>query len=67
MPDAPSELADLHRRLVGDSHLRWLGPEKGVMHMAIGAVVNAAWDLASRRAGLPLWQYIASLTPGRAR
>ena len=50
-------------RLVGDSQLRWLGPEKGVMHMAIGAVVNAAWDLASRRAGLPLWQYVASLTP----
>jgi L-fuconate dehydratase len=48
---------------MGDSQLRWLGPEKGVMHMAIGAVINAAWDLASRRAGMPLWQYIASLTP----
>jgi L-fuconate dehydratase len=53
----------LSRRLVGDSQLRWLGPEKGVMHMAIGAVVNAAWDLASRRAGVPMWRYLASLTP----
>ena len=50
VPDSPALLADLSRRLVGDSQLRWLGPEKGVMHMAIGAVVNAAWDLASRRA-----------------
>jgi L-fuconate dehydratase len=63
VPDTPAALADLYHRLVGDSHLRWLGPEKGVMHMAIGAVVNAAWDLASRRAGLPLWQYLASLSP----
>ena len=37
--------------LTDDSQLRWLGPEKGVMHMAIGAMVNAAWDLAARRAG----------------
>ena len=37
--------------MIGDSQLRWLGPEKGVMHMAIGAVVNAAWDLAAKVAG----------------
>ena len=41
------------------SQLRWLGPEKGVMHMAIGAVVNAVWDLAAKRAGQPLWQLLA--------
>jgi L-fuconate dehydratase len=63
VPDHSAALATLYHRLVGDSQLRWLGPEKGAMHMAIGAVVNAAWDLASRRAGLPLWQFIASLTP----
>lgn len=40
--------------LAHDSQLRWLGPEKGVMHMAIGAVVNALWDLKAKRAGLPL-------------
>jgi L-fuconate dehydratase len=53
----------LNRDLVGDSQLRWLGPEKGVMHMAIGAVVNAVWDLAAKRAGLPLWRLLAEAEP----
>lgn len=61
--DGPADLAELSRSMVHDSQLRWLGPEKGVMHMAIGAVVNAAWDLVSRTAGLPLWRYVSSLTP----
>jgi L-fuconate dehydratase len=51
------------RELVYDSQLRWLGPEKGVMHMAIGAVVNALWDLKAKRAGLPLWQLLARMSP----
>jgi L-fuconate dehydratase len=51
------------RLLTHDSQLRWLGPEKGVMHMAIGAAVNALWDLKAKRAGLPLWQLLAGLTP----
>jgi L-fuconate dehydratase len=46
-----------------DSQLRWLGPEKGVIHMAIGAVINALWDLRAKRAGLPLWQHLATLDP----
>ena len=58
-----ADIGALAKALTWDGQLRWLGPEKGVMHMAIGAVVNAAWDLASRRAGLPLWRYLASLTP----
>src|SRR5580698_7330392 len=49
--------------MIGDSQLRWLGPEKGVMHMAIGAVVNAAWDLAAKVAGKPLWRLLADMTP----
>ncbi|WP_089106061.1 L-fuconate dehydratase [Streptomyces hyaluromycini] len=53
----------LYQDLIGDSQLRWLGPEKGVMHMAIGAVVNAVWDLAARRAGKPLWQLLADAEP----
>lgn len=61
--DGPADLAALSRSMIHDSQLRWLGPEKGVMHMAIGAVVNAAWDLVSRNAGMPLWQYVSSLTP----
>ncbi|MEY9907287.1 L-fuconate dehydratase [Catenulispora sp. MAP12-49] len=51
------------RDLVGDSQLRWLGPEKGVMHMAVGAVVNAVWDLAAKRAGVPLWKLLADADP----
>lgn len=51
------------RELVYDSQLRWLGPEKGVMHMAIGAVVNALWDLKAKRAGVPLWLLLARMSP----
>src|SRR5580658_7615653 len=61
--DILADLGAFSRSLTGDSQLRWLGPEKGVMHMAIGAVINAAWDLAARRAGKPLWRSIADLTP----
>ncbi|MGI5241491.1 enolase C-terminal domain-like protein [Dactylosporangium sp. CA-139066] len=57
------DLGGLWRELVHDSQLRWLGPEKGVMHMAISAVVNALWDLKAKRAGLPLWQLLASMPP----
>ncbi|MFI8193484.1 enolase C-terminal domain-like protein [Streptomyces sp. NPDC085946] len=53
----------LNRDLVGDSQLRWLGPEKGVMHMAIGAVVNAVWDLTAKRAGKPLWRLLSEAEP----
>ncbi|NMH76534.1 L-fuconate dehydratase [Pseudonocardia xinjiangensis] len=56
-------LGPLWIELVHDSQLRWLGPEKGVIHMAISAVVNALWDLRAKRAGLPLWQLLAGLTP----
>ena len=49
--------------LAHDSQLRWLGPEKGVMHMAIGAVVNALWDLKAKRAKKPLWQLLAEMAP----
>jgi L-fuconate dehydratase len=51
------------RSLVYDSQPRWLGPEKGVVHMAIGAIVNALWDLKAKRAGLPLWRLLAGLSP----
>ncbi|MFI8949810.1 enolase C-terminal domain-like protein [Streptomyces sp. NPDC053750] len=51
------------RALTGDSQLRWLGPEKGVMHMAIGAVVNAVWDLAAKRAGRPVWKLLTDAPP----
>lgn len=49
--------------LVSDSQLRWLGPEKGVTHMATSAVVNAVWDVVAKRAGKPVWKYVADMTP----
>ncbi|CAM3242009.1 enolase C-terminal domain-like protein [Tsukamurella hominis] len=58
-----ADLGGVYRELVYDAQLRWLGPEKGVMHMAIGAVVNALWDLRAKRAGLPLWQLLGELSP----
>jgi L-fuconate dehydratase len=53
----------LWRELVGDSQLRWIGPEKGVIHLATAALVNAVWDLAAKRAGKPLWKLLADMTP----
>lgn len=58
-----SDLGGLYRELVRYSPLRWLGPECGIIHMAIGAVMNACWDLAARRAGKPLWLLLAGLSP----
>ncbi|WP_327174861.1 fuconate dehydratase [Streptomyces sp. NBC_01335] len=63
VPRTAADLGDLYRELTHDSQLRWLGPEKGVAHMAAGAVVNAAWDLAAKAAGLPVWQFLATMTP----
>jgi L-fuconate dehydratase len=57
------DLGSFARSLTNDSQLRWLGPEKGVMHMAIGAVINAAWDMAARRAEKPVWRLIADMSP----
>ncbi|MDQ0642931.1 L-fuconate dehydratase [Microbacterium murale] len=57
------DMGSTFRDIIGDSQLRWLGPEKGVMHMAIGAVINALWDIKAKRAGLPLWQLLARMTP----
>lgn len=58
-----ADMGGTWKMMVHDSQLRWLGPEKGVMHMAIGAVVNALWDLKAKRAGLPLWQLLARMSP----
>lgn len=58
-----ADMGGLWRRLVHDSQLRWLGPEKGVIHMAAGAIVNALWDMKAKRAGKPLWRLLAELSP----
>ena len=51
------------RHLTGDSQLRWLGPERGVIHLATAAIVNALWDLYSKRERKPLWRLLCDLTP----
>ena len=51
------------RHMTSDSQLRWIGPDKGAMHLATGAVVNAVWDLLARAAGKPVWRLVADLTP----
>jgi L-fuconate dehydratase len=61
--DLIGDLGGLWRRLVTDSQLRWLGPEKGVIHLATAAIVNAVWDLYGRRDGKPLWKLLSDLTP----
>src|SRR6188472_1985096 len=56
-------LGGIYRELQSDSQLRWLGPEKGVVHLALAAVMNAVWDLAARVAGKPLWRLLSEMSP----
>ena len=58
-----TDLGGLWRRLVTDSQLRWLGPEKGVIHLATAAVVNAVWDLYAKLEEKPLWKLLADMSP----
>ena len=51
------------RRLTGDSQLRWIGPDKGAIHLATGAVVNALWDLWAKAEGKPVWRLVADMSP----
>ena len=58
-----ADMGAFWRELVGDSQLRWIGPEKGVIHLATAAVVNAAWDLFAKTAGKPLWKLVVDMSP----
>lgn len=58
-----SDIAAFHDRLRSDSQLRWLGPEKGVIHMAVGGIVNAVWDMWARAEEKPVWQLLSEMTP----
>ena len=55
--------AELYRRITGDSQLRWVGPEKGVIHLAAAAVINAVWDAYARICQKPVWQVVSDMTP----
>ena len=58
-----TDLGGFARHLAADSQLRWLGPDKGVIHLATAAVINAAWDLAGKVAGKPVWKLLADMSP----
>jgi len=63
LDDITADMAGFWRSLASDSQLRWLGPEKGVIHLALAAIVNAVWDLYAKSAGKPVWKLLADMTP----
>lgn len=63
MDEIIADMAGFWRMITGDSQLRWLGPEKGIIHMATGALVNAVWDLYAKIEEKPLWKLISDMTP----
>jgi L-fuconate dehydratase len=63
LADVVADPGRFWRTVTGDSHLRWIGPEKGAIHLATAALVNAVWDLWARAAGKPLWQLVADMSP----
>src|SRR5712692_5910409 len=65
LEDITSDMAGFWRSLVADSQLRWLGPEKGVVHLATAALVNAVWDLYAKVAGKPLWKLLVDMSPAQ--
>ena len=58
-----ADMGAFWRHITGDSQLRWIGPEKGAIHLATGAIVNAVWDLWAKVMGKPVWRLIADMTP----
>ena len=63
LDDIVTNMRALYRDLTVDKQLRWLGPEKGILHMATGALLNAAWDLWAKREKKPMWKHLVDLTP----
>lgn len=63
LADITADFSGFWRRLAGDSQLRWLGPEKGVIHLALAAIVNAIWDLYAKAECKPVWKLLSDMTP----
>jgi len=63
LQELTSDLNALHLQLTGDTQFRWLGPQKGVIHLACGALINAVWDLYAKAEGKPVWRLLADLSP----
>ena len=58
-----ADIGGFYRTLTGDTQLRWVGPEKGVIHLATAALVNAVWDLYAKRERKPLWKLLVDMPP----
>jgi L-fuconate dehydratase len=58
-----ADMGRFWRHVTSDSQLRWIGPDKGAIHLATGAVVNAVWDLWAKAVGKPVWQLVADMSP----
>jgi L-fuconate dehydratase len=65
LADITADFAGFWRSLASESQLRWLGPEKGVIHLALAAIVNAVWDLYAKAERKPLWKLLADMTPAQ--
>ena len=63
LEEITADFAAFHRSLTNESQLRWLGPDKGVIHLATAAIVNAVWDLWAKCVGKPVWKLVCDLTP----
>ena len=63
MNDVAADMGAFWRHVTSDSQLRWIGPDKGAIHLATGAVVNAVWDLWAKIEGKPVWRLVADMTP----
>jgi len=63
LEEIQADMAGFWRRITSESQLRWVGPEKGVLHLATAAVVNAVWDLWAKADGKPLWKLLADMSP----
>jgi len=63
LDEIAADMGAFWRRIVGDTQLRWVGPEKGVLHLATAAVVNAVWDLWAKVEGKPLWRLLCDMSP----
>ncbi|HMO28157.1 L-fuconate dehydratase [Enterovirga sp.] len=63
LEEVRADLGAFWRHVTSDSQLRWIGPDKGAIHLATGAVVNAVWDALAKMAGKPVWRLVADMTP----
>ncbi len=63
LAEIAADMNGFYLELIGDTQLRWLGPEKGVIHLACSALLNAVWDLYARAEGKPVWRLLADMTP----